>query len=72
MSQRVRTAVGRGSAKADTWVAAVVIWVSGVLGANDEWVWCVVVGLVGLVFLVSAGDYCWRKGYVAAQREADS
>jgi hypothetical protein len=68
LSRRVRTALGRGLAKADTWAAVFALWLAGVLSANDRWGWAVVAGLVGLVFLVSVGDYCWRKGFAARQR----
>jgi hypothetical protein len=69
LSRRARTAVGRGLAKADTWAAVLALWLSGMLSADDRWVGAAVAGLVGLVFLVSAGDYCWRKGFVSGQHD---
>jgi hypothetical protein len=66
---RLQTAIGRGVAKADTWVAVVALWLSGMLSADDRWAWAAIAGVVGLVFLVSSGDYCWRKGFVAGTRD---
>jgi hypothetical protein len=69
---RIRTALRRGLAKADTWVAAVALWLSGLLAANDQWLGAVVVGLAGFIFLVSAGDYCWRRGYTAGRHDGEA
>lgn len=67
LSRRTRTALNRGLAKADTWAAVLALWLAGMLSADDRWGWAAVAGLVGLIFLVSAGDYCWRKGFAARQ-----
>lgn len=67
--QRIKLALRRGSAKGDTWVAAVALWFSGWGAANESWVLAVVAGIAGLAFLVASGDYAWRKGYVVGKQE---
>lgn len=65
---RVRTAVRRGIARGDSWVAVAALWAFGYTTARHSWALAIVTGALGLVFLVSAGDYCWRKGHAAARR----
>jgi hypothetical protein len=68
-TDRVRTALGRGVAKADTLAAVVALWLAGVFTGDERWVWAAVTAVIGLVFLVSSGDYCWRKGFVAGKND---
>jgi len=67
---RIRVALGRGVARADTWIAAVALVLTGSEIAKSQWVLAVVTGVVGVVFLVSSGDFCWRRGFVAGRRAA--
>jgi hypothetical protein len=69
-SARLRLALRRGLARADTWVAAVALVLTGSEAAKGQWVLGAVTGVVGVVFLVASGDYCWRRGYVAGRRDA--
>lgn len=65
---RFGLALRRAFAKADTFVAIVALWWSGASFERESWALAIAAGLVGLVFLISSGDFIWRKGYVAGQR----
>jgi len=67
---RVLLNLRRGTAKADTWVAALAFVAAGWTASDGDWVWAGVAVVVGLVFLIAAGSYCWRRGYFTAKREA--
>ena len=69
MTRRVRTAFRRGLAKADTWAAVLALWLAGMMSADERWIWAAIAGVIGIVFLVSSGDYCWRKGYIAGRND---
>jgi hypothetical protein len=65
---RLRVALGRGLARADTWVAAVALVLAGREMADGTPALAALLGVVGLVFLVASGDYCWRRGFAAGRR----
>ncbi|HUF33050.1 MAG TPA: hypothetical protein VMN58_07570 [Acidimicrobiales bacterium] len=67
---RVRLAMQRGLARADTWVGVVALWLGGMSAGNGRWVAGAALGLVGVVFVVASGDYSWRKGFVAGKRHS--
>ena len=66
---RIRLALRRGLARADTWIAAAALFQAGRSAAGDDWALAAIAGLVGVVFLVASGDYAWRKGFVAGKRD---
>jgi hypothetical protein len=68
--RRIQLALSRGSARADSIVAAVLLVVSGHSWASDRAVVALASAVAGLIFLFASGDYSWRKGYVAGKREA--
>ena len=68
--RRIQLALSRGSARADSIVAAVLLVISGHRWASDRPVIAAASMLGGLIFLFASGDYSWRKGYVAGKREA--
>lgn len=65
---RVRTALSRGVARADTLVATAALFFAGRASANGRWALAVILGVAGIVFVVSTGDFAWRKGFVAGKR----
>lgn len=65
---RIGTAIRRGSARADTWVAALGFFFAGRSAADNGWIAAASFAAAGVVFLVASGDYAWRKGYVAGAR----
>jgi len=67
---RILTSIKRGSARADTFVAVVLLVVCGHALANDRWILMAITGVLGLVFMFASGDFSWRKGYVAGKRDA--
>ncbi|HEY2331169.1 MAG TPA: hypothetical protein VGH94_04560 [Acidimicrobiales bacterium] len=69
---RIRVALSRALARADTWVAGVALVLTGSELAKSQWVLAILTGVVGVVFLVASGDYCWRRGFVAGRRAGGS
>lgn len=67
---RVWLAVRRGLARADSLIAIAALFAAGWRAAGERWTSAVVLGAVGLVFLVASGDFVWRKGYAAGKRES--
>ena len=68
--QRIRTAISRALARADTLIAIVALFFAGRASSGDSWLWTVLLLVVGLVFLVASGDYSWRKGFANGRRSA--
>jgi hypothetical protein len=68
--QRLRLALSRGVARADTLVGVFALWYSGNRAADGSWLIAAITGICGLILIVASGDYCWRRGFVAGRREA--
>lgn len=65
---RIRVAVSRSLARGDTVIAILALWFAGRAAADGSLPLSVVLSLMGVVFMVSSGDYSWRKGFVAGKR----
>lgn len=68
--KRARLALQRGLARADSWLAAIGFYVAGLGAADERWLQAGLALAVGVVFLVAAGDYTWRKGYAEGKRSS--
>ena len=68
-TDRIRIGLQRGVARADTFIAIIVLLAAGWRAGDGHWISAVGLGVVGVVLVIASGDFAWRKGYAAATRD---